>query len=217
MKIAAFFGGFRQDEPRALKAEFYRSFAIRRGTARVETHLNFSSWKSLSRRWKSARKFLSVHERLGSVEIAAYSMGVHLAVRFARSCSKRGAKSIRLTLVAPDPKYIESALDRRDQARNANAYVDAEEFWKSGVPGMEIERVLGQLGSTIQGVCVCSPYDPVAVWPGNVERFVDMAKAAGWAFNLNPAWVEDRRTKRIHETIFERAPAYSVVRRSRSR
>jgi hypothetical protein len=203
IQIAAFFGGYCQAESEAKdpdKDAFLR-FRKKHPEARHWTqHFNFRDEhrRDLLGRWNRSSRFLeTIETSIDRAEILAWSMGSHVAIRFALLCRKLAPKAeIHIVLLAPDPKYIETPLDRSA----GNAYEDASRLW-DGVPGIEMELAVKSLGLGQRLVLSYSRRDTIAVWPGNVERLVELGEAYLRAEEADVPLCKSPRE--IHELLFK--------------
>lgn len=205
MHALVFFGGYRQKEVRvgvhddALAS--FRKRAHATGPAPVEL-VNYREGKeTLSDRWDRTRRWWMSHRHeVERASILGYSMGSHLAVRLALECCGDPRVPVGITLLAPDPKYLHTPLDRRPGA--GNAYDQASELWDGGVPGIELERALSACPPS-QVQIAYSERDPVAVYPGNVERLAGLPSLKRVKADDQEWWPADIQPRRIHEYLFE--------------
>jgi hypothetical protein len=164
-----FFGGFHQrrlEGPNAFSV--WIDHHIQQSDVRgVVLNMRMGNSDSLRSRW---RRFSATHFSLWSSNevfcILGYSMGCHLAVKFAAEPSF-GQRVMQLCLIAPDPKFRPSVLDTDE-----SAYEQARELWDSaGCPGDDLCNALNTVTerptSPIQ--VIYSEHDTVALWEGNAE------------------------------------------------
>src|SRR5262245_5120069 len=105
---AVFFHGFRNLPSVAEGESAWTSFRKWKVPQSVITNIHDQDGKTLRRRWRKARKTISGLRTAGkTVHILGYSLGCHLAVKFAHrvlTCEK-GIDLGDICLLAPDPKY----------------------------------------------------------------------------------------------------------------
>ena len=168
-----YFDGFWKSElgktPNALSAWLETTSDL--SEAMINCRINASD--SLRRRWDRANALLDrIRKRRGAaIRILGYSIGCHLAVKFACGLAeKRRAKHIDLWLLAPDPKFVSNVLDEREPP---SAYGEAQELWNTHKsPGKRLCSALNHLsGLTDEGQIevIYSTGDTVALWEGNAE------------------------------------------------
>jgi pimeloyl-ACP methyl ester carboxylesterase len=163
-----FFGGFHQSEldagPNAFSA--WIDHCHERGVTTVVLNMRMGRSDSLSSRW---RRFNAMHHSLWSstddVFILGYSMGCHLAVKFAAE-TEVAERVSELSLIAPDPKFRPNVLDAEE-----SAYEQAKELWDTdGYPGDSLCLHLNRAAAKVPTVHILySPEDEVASWEGNAE------------------------------------------------
>lgn len=191
-----FFGGYRQD---SLPAGNHALAAL--ATAIQPTKLRVNLWSGCSSdtllaRWQrstawiddfvipSAERADDDEQEKEDIVVAGYSMGAHLALRFAVELMERpkGAEPLKkVYLFAPDPKSRECRMDHGDKARHEkSAYEEAQEFWQLlGPPGAMFIAKVRFLAQQIGGGSVFAVYskdDEVAEWDGNVSELVELGR-----------------------------------------
>lgn len=128
---------------------------------------------SLKSRWRRAKSWVNrLSQRPDTtIRILGYSMGCHLAVKFA---AKLPAKRVGdLWLIAPDPKFRPTDLDK---LKSPSAYKEAQDLWDTdGLPGDRFCSNLKRLSQLVIHV-IYSRGDPVAVWDGNVKMMKHRCK-----------------------------------------
>jgi hypothetical protein len=164
-----FFDGFspvaNTGEPSAMTAWLDRDclslLAINQNIAQVGVD-------SLCSRWRRARGWIDQSSGQGDVvRVMGYSMGCHLAVKFADEA--RSTRTVRdIWLIAPDPKFRENILDKIDPP---SAFEQAQDLWGTcEAPGKAFCAAVKRLSESGHQIrVVCSRADTVAGWEGNVE------------------------------------------------
>jgi hypothetical protein len=180
MKSIFYFGGYRQSAlpcHGAVSAIFEAFKPVR------ESKINL--WRddpadTLLARRKRSRLWLEKHVPIDNeIIIAGYSMGAHLAAKFALDLIVHGRKFDQLYLFAPDPKFHESEFDRWDKKCSpTSAFDEAKELWQcDSAPGEDFSLGVRFVGEQIEKERVVVVYceaDEVAVWQENVERFTSL-------------------------------------------
>lgn len=228
-----FFGGFRQ----ASLPVGTGALAALAKCDRPSTNVSINLWRgntldAISARWSRATRWLrnlneaAVTER---IVIAGYSMGAHLAVRFAAELIERQrSRAIdNVFLFAPDPKFRECALDAHCKSNgDTSAFGEAQQFWQTdGIPGAEFAAKLRFVGTEIGHGRIFATYsadDEVAEWSDNVKRLLDESAPLPGTFVAvtigDIANIGDRLQTRldpaaaasetwIHEQLFENVTA----------
>jgi len=201
--IAVFFGGFRQDmvEP---PGGVFKSWIEGLGAVN-ESIMNLWSGNgdSLQRRWTSAEAAVRrIHDLTAKVHVLGYSMGCHLAVKFALDLFAAGTGNVSfgdVYLIAPDPKFIRNELDDKD-GPESSAFEEAKTLWGTrDAPGEAFARTLqalpSQLGSVVN--LVYSEADSVAQWKDNVAR-LRIECGDPHQFHWTEAWIGDVTDGRVH-------------------
>jgi hypothetical protein len=168
-----YFGGFRQNKFKEACNAF--SEWVKQFSGRSNLTLLLNLWlgntkDTLRTRWE---RFASHLPRLcaseADVYVLSYSLGCHLAVRFAADALLRD-RVRSLDFVAPDPKFCRTPPDNHE---TPSAFDEAKEFWGTdGRPGDCFSDNLEKLvtpGSNPRVHLLCSEEDEVAVWKDNVE------------------------------------------------
>jgi hypothetical protein len=199
--LCVFFGGFLQKESAPQSADeplgsFYQAYPARRWLNQGE-FWNGRESDILTKRWDRALTLLRSSRRPSRVSILGYSMGCHLAVRFAWACMRLRVAIDRLILLAPDPKFCETPLDRDPQGRNA--YSEARTLWSVGDPGNAFVGTLRTVKARRGIVYAYSKRDTIALWRNNVEH---LPRELGLDVERD-GWFSKHARKK-HWLIFER-------------
>lgn len=222
-RIGAFFGGFRQGQL-SPESNAFSSWAQTLDTLDecLVNLWNGSDEDLLVRRWERMEPHLQrlAKKRL-TVHVLGYSMGCHLAVKFAHElravCGDR-AELRSAYLIAPDPKFKESDLDRT----GASAYDEAARLWQTAQePGRSFAARLrtlpGHSNASIH-VLYCKR-DSIALWKGNVqtlkadygangldwhEASVDVGAGIDEVFRWKLAPADALSESWIHEQLFNK-------------
>lgn len=166
-----FFGGFRQGEV---------AMTVFKGKSNADLiHLNLwcGGGDTLVARMRRAMGILDEADLSSRFIVVGYSMGCHLALRFAQRLA--GQQVRQLGLIAPDPKIKRTNLDDVDTfAGNRSAYDEACDLWQSDRPGLAFEKAMKELGPLPRRPILryCTS-DEVAEFDGNVERLTEVD---GW-------------------------------------
>lgn len=137
------------------------------GITNVVLNMGINDIESLKSRWRRLRATqLSLWTDKTDIHILGYSLGCHLAVKFAAEAAiiKRVKE---LVLIAPDPKFQRNLLDDEEFA-----YEQATELWHSaGCPGDDLCLNLRSVSEEIEQKIhvIYSEDDTVALWKDNVE------------------------------------------------
>lgn len=199
--LCVFFGGFLQEESTPESTDdplgpFYEAHPTP-GWTHQGQFWNGQNTDTLAKRSERALTLLRASRRPSVVSILGYSMGCHLAVRFACRCARLQIPIDRLILLAPDPKFKETVLDREPQERNA--YREVGSLWRSNDPGRCFVAALRSVRTLRGMVFAYSKCDKIAQWRGNVEHLprelgLDVERA-GWF---------SKRSRDKHSLIFTR-------------
>lgn len=172
--VAVFFGGFWPPDESTFPGA-YASWVATRGSL-DDCILNLASkdQDSLLDRWRRAERALE-HYRDEPVHlyILAYSMGCHVALKCAETPRRESRNKVLIKsvdLIAPDPKFIETELDRYDERVHgiASPYQQACSLWgPTEVPG---EAFVSALKRLPLARVVCSRRDTVAPWTTSAKR-----------------------------------------------
>ena len=132
-------------------------------------NLNKANNDSLKSRWERVKLWL-INPKFTEQDsvIIGYSMGCHLAVKFASELlSRRPPPNRSVYLLAPDPKYRETQLDENSPE---SAYREAQELWETNeAPGNRFERELTDVQKHYPVYIAACNMDEVAEWTENVE------------------------------------------------
>lgn len=105
---------------------------------------------SLKTRWCRAKKLIDrfCDRQVTTIRILGYSMGCHLAVRFADELiATAGVRDFCLWLIAPDPKFRHNELD---ESELPSAYQEAHEFWDADCPSERPCSTLNHLTKSVE-------------------------------------------------------------------
>ena len=157
------------------------------------------------------------HEPAGhhrSIHVLAYSMGCHVAVRFAGELGPHH-RVVGFDLIAPDPKYRTGEMDRIEAARGErSAFDQARELWNGRRPGPAFTAALRAVAATSPCRVVFSRADEVAEWHENAElmrtalagtdTITWIEAAPGRAVRDNGVTVSVQHGDEIHRSLAER-------------
>src|SRR5579862_3354646 len=124
---------------------------------------------SLITRWhRLQRHFVWLLDSGADVHILAYSLGCHLAVKFASELQKQKRNTIKsFKLIGPDPKFRPNDLD----AIEPSAQEQVRELWSPSSPADSFCAKLRGISEATKGQVriIYSEDDNVALWEGNTE------------------------------------------------
>lgn len=218
-----YFGGYRQE---AVSRRNGALGALRAVYKPSKTWENLWQSDSLAQRWRRATEWLGVLPKPERFIVAGYSMGSHLAVRFALQMMLMERRIDGIYLFAPDPKFRICQEDRNDKDRgDASAYEEACELWQSSrSPGAEMTATSCGVARKVREVrkvgevwITYSKLDKTSEWSENVEYFVrDLTRLARFSrVGKKPAPIGERLMVSITESGDVHKQLYHQVRRTR--
>jgi hypothetical protein len=141
----------------------------------------------LTDRWKRLEKLSPwLSDDDADIHVLAYSLGCHLAVRFATELIRDIQRIRSFWLIAPDPKFQDNEYDRSDPP---SAYGEAHTFWGGAdSPGHYFCERLARISKAKQEQeiqVIYSKADAVARWiddneKGNVQKMQENCPDCDW-------------------------------------